>query len=210
MMLHVACCLWDPNHNSHNFSLCYDETWVEKLYRGFKRNLTWPFRFVVFTDRRRHFKEVEIRQERLATTEPDYGCLIEPFKLDEPTIICGIDMVVVSNVDHFADYCMTGSKIALPAHPTKRDYGFINPVAFVPKGNRAIYDDWRGENDMEWLRKRDCNDACAMWPGQILSLKLNNVSLGSSPPRDARIIYMHGKKKPHELTGCRWIRNHWV
>lgn len=208
-MLNVACCLWDVNERSRDFSKCYDESWVEKLYRGFARNLSLPFRFVCFTDRERSFSS-PIHQERLATKVPHYGCLIEPFKLNEPTIICGLDMVVVRNIDHFADYCLSSDKPALVGHPSdKPKFGFINPVVFVTKGYGWLYDEWRGENDMDYLKRRDFNDTHDLWPGQILSVKLNNVHLGANPPLDARIIYMHGKKKPHELD-CGWIRTHWV
>ena len=207
-MIHIAACLWDVNKRSEKFSLCYDESWVEKLYRGFKRNLTVPFRFVLFTDRIRKFNE-PIDQELLSTKEPHYGCLIEPFKLNVPMMIVGLDTVVVRNVDHFAHYCLTESRLALPNHPTKKDYGFINAVAFVPAGHRAIFDKWRGENDMEWLRRSDAVDASILWPRQLQSLKLHEVPLGNQPPEDARIIYMHGSRKPHELTNVQWIREHW-
>lgn len=209
-MLHVACCLWDANEKSQEFSRCYDESWVEKLYRGFKRNLSEPFRFVVFTDRERRFHHGKIEQERLATIVPDYGCLIEPFKLNAPTIICGLDTVVVRNLDHMAYYCQVGTRIAAPVHPTKPQWGVLNPVVFVPKGHRAVFDEWRGENDMEWLRTRDCVDASRLWPGQLLSLKLNIVPHGSTAPADARVIYFHGRKKPHELDHVGWIKKHWV
>lgn len=210
-MLHVACCLWDKNEKSHWFSECYDESWVEKLYRGFRRNLSDPFRFVVFTDRERVFKEKAIEQERLQTATPDYGCLIEPFRLNEPTIICGLDMVVVRNLDHMARYCLTGERIALPGHPSnKAKRGYINPVVFVPKAHRAVFDEWRGENDMAWLNRRDVVDASEMWPGELLSLKLHAVPHGSHPPPRARIIYMHGRSKPHELGHVGWIKEHWV
>lgn len=207
-MLHVSACLWEVNKNTHPFSRCYNEEWVEKLYRGFRRNLTVTFRFVLFTDRKREFKE-PIEQEMLETKEPDYGCLIEPFKLNVPTIICGLDTILVRNVDHFAHYCLNETRLALPQHPTKKSYGFINPVAFVPAGHRSIFDEWRGENDMEWLRKRDAVDASELWPGQLQSLKLHNVPLGTNPPVEARIIYMHGSQKCHELGSVGWVQKHW-
>ena len=191
----------------------YDESWVEKLYRGFQRNLTLPFRFVCFTDRERVFAE-PIAQERLATQDPHYGCLIEPFRLNEPVIICGLDMVVVNNVDHFAKYCMTADRIAAPGHPTnKKRFGYINPVVFVPAGWRRIYDDWRGENDMDYLNSKsaDFNDASELWPFQLLSLKLHAVPFGAHPPAGSKIIYMHGRNKPHELVDrVPWIKQHWV
>lgn len=207
-MICIAACLWDVNKRSEKFSLCYDETWVEKLYRGFQRNLTQPFRFVLFTERIRKFNE-PIEQELLATKEPHYGCLIEPFKLNVPMMICGLDTVIVGNVDHFAEYCLTQKRLALPYHPTKKDYGFINAVAFVPAGYRAIYDTWNGENDMEWLRKSDAVDTRTLWPKQIQSFKLECVTMGAHAPKDVRIIYMHGSRKPHELKDVPWIKKHW-
>lgn len=205
-MLHIAACLWDANRNSQAFSRCYDETWVEKLYRGFRRNLTMPFRFVCFTDRDREFKE-PIYQQRLTTKEPGYGCLIEPFRLNEPTIICGLDMVVVGNVDHLANYCLTREFVALPRDPYRPERS-INPVALVPSGYRRIFDDWRGENDMEWLRRFPCAFIDDLWPGHLLSLKAHRVrDLG---PQGARIIYMHGEPKPPALVHLDWIKQHWI
>lgn len=205
-MLCVACCLWDANKRSQPFSKCYDESWVDKLYRGFRRNLTMPFRFVLFTDRKRMFAE-QIEQRRLKTAVPDYGCLIEPFCLDEPTIVCGLDTVVVGNIDHLANYCLTAEAIALSRDPYKPERS-INPVALVPKGYRAIFDDWRGENDMDWLRRYPCAFIDDLWPGQVVSLKANrirDVGLGA-----ARIVYFHGTPKAHQLGHLDWVQEHWI
>jgi hypothetical protein len=204
--MYVACCLWDANDKSADFSRRYDETWVEKLYRGFKRNLTKPFRFVCFTERQRTFSE-PIEQERLATKEPDWGCLIEPFKLNAPTMICGLDMIVRSNIDHMADYCLTAKKIAAPLHPTAAWRGFINPIVFVPAGCRTVYDAWRGENDMQWINTFDCVDTETLWPGQLRSWKLHD--LRKNGHMDARIVYFHGNPKPDKLQSD-WVRDAWV
>lgn len=205
-MLVVACALWDANAKSQPFSRCYDNSWVEKLYRGFKRNLTREFRFVCFTDRHREFKE-PIEQERLLAKSPDYGCLIEPFKLDVATIICGLDTVIVGNLDHFADYCLNETKIALPRNPYKPEES-INAVALVPKGHRHIFEQWRGENDMQWLRKFPWQPIDDYWPGEVVSLKagkVRDVGIGN-----ARIIYFHGEPKPPSLMHLDWVRRYWV
>jgi hypothetical protein len=204
-MLHIACCLWDANQHSQAFSRCYDESWVEKLYRGFQRNLSMPFQFVCFTDRERRFAE-PIAQERLQAAVPDYGCLIEPFRLDEPTIICGLDTVVLGQVDHMARYCLEGDAIALPAHPSKPEVT-INPVVFVPKGHRRVFEEWRGESDMAWLAGQKHVKTDAMWPGEILSLKLHDVR--RKGPQSARIIYFHGDPKPSDLGHLDWVQDHW-
>lgn len=206
-MLHVACCLWSPNKNSYEFSLCYDETWVDKLYRGFKRNLTRPFRFICFTDRERKFCN-GVEQELLETDPPDYGCLIEPFKLNEPVIICGLDMVVLKNIDHMADYCLKPGRVAAPRHPSKPENGVINPVIFAPAGHRRIYDEWNGENDMVWLNKQNPIHTDKMWRGQILSLKLHDVRRNGT--QGAHIIYFHGVPKPHQMSDVAWVKQNWV
>ena len=203
--LTIAACLWNPNRHTHDFSTCYNESWVEKLYRGFKRNLTIPFEFVCFTDRERKFAE-PIQQERLETKEPNYGCLIEPFKLNTPTIICGLDMVVLENIDHMARYCLRRGRIAAPVHPSRADLGVINPVVFVPAGHREVFDTWRGENDMEWLRKFDCRDTEEMWPEQIRSWKLHD--LRKRGKQQAKIVYFHGKPKPNVISES-WIVQAW-
>lgn len=204
-MLHVCATLWQPNDRSQKFSLCYDESWVNKLHAGFCRNLTRPFRFVVFTDRQRKFAD-GIEQERLATEVPHYGCLIEPFRLNEPMIMCGLDTVVLRNIDHLADYCLNARRMALPRNPYDLKIS-INPVALVPSGYRHVYDNWRGENDMDWLRQHQCAFIDDIWPGQVLSLKAHDVRRKGT--QDARIVYFHGEPKPPSLMHLDWVREHW-
>lgn len=206
MILHVACCLWDPNHYTKDWSRRYDETWVEKLYNMFERNLTMPFKFVVFTDRWRGFLESRIHQVKLTFDVPDYGCMIEPFKLNEPTIIVGLDTVILGNIDQMARYCLSGDKIAVPNHPSIKGKK-INPVALVPKGHRHVFDRWNGENDMDWLQWQDTVPTDLFWPNQILSLKLHDVR--RKGPQGAKIIYFHGEPKADSMSDVDWVRDHW-
>lgn len=205
-MLNVTCCLWDPNHKSKDFSTRYDEMWVEKLYTMFRRNLTIPFRFTVFTDRYRNFLDVHINQRRLVTDVPDYGCLIEPFCLNEPTIIAGLDTIILDNIDHMAKYCLSGDRVAVTDHPSIKGKK-INPVVFVPAGHRRVYETWCGENDMDWLQQQDTRSTDSMWPGQLLSYKLHKVYKHGT--QGAKIIYFHGDPKANELMGTDWVRQHW-
>ena len=102
-MITIATLLWDANVNSQPFSSMYDEAWVEKLYRGFARNLNAPFRFVCYTDRERKFSEA-IHQRRLQSQAPGYGDCIQPYELDVPMMLVGLDTVIVGNLDHLAAY----------------------------------------------------------------------------------------------------------
>ena len=115
-MITVACCLWDANEHSLSFSRGYSEADVDKLYRGFERNLTVPWRMVCFTEKPRAFEE-NIWQERLSAGEPDYSAMIEPFKLNEPMILCGLDTIIVGNCDDLARYCLKRDTLTLPRDP---------------------------------------------------------------------------------------------
>lgn len=204
-MLYVSTCLWDANEKSQPFSRGYTEEWVEKLYRGFHRNLNMPFRFICFTDKSREFSE-DIFQLRLKSAKPDYGCFIEPFRLNVPMILVGLDTIVVGNIDHMADYCLNETMMALPRNPYQPDQS-INGVALVPAGNRSIFDSWSGENDMEWLRRFPNKWIDDLWPGHAASLKAHKVrDVGL---KDARIIYFHGTPKPPSLTHLDWVKDHW-
>ena len=198
----IAVCLWEPNENSLPFSRMYDESWVEKLYRGFVRHSSYNIDFVCFTDKDREFSE-PIRQERLEG-ELSYGALIEPFKLNEPSIICGLDTIVTGNVDHLIEYCLEGSQVAVPRDPFF-PHLICNAVALVPGGNAWIYDRHEGENDMDYLRSLDLAVIDDLWPGDVVSYKghVKDYGLG-----DAKIVYFHGEEKAHQLDH-EWIEREW-
>lgn len=194
--------LWDANEHSRDFSRGYDETWVEKLYRGFERNLTVPFRFVCFIDWFRDFEE-PIEQRLLRSYfKPDYGSCIEPFILNTPSIIVGLDTIVTGNVDHLADWCMTADKIALPNPYGKES---CNGVVLCPAGKRAIFDDWRGENDMEWLRRQSHETIDQIFASEVVSWKAHVRGKGLGA---ARIVYFHGVPKPDAVNEA-WVMEHW-
>lgn len=202
-MITIATCFWEANRHSAPSSRCYDEPWVDKLYRGFKRNLTVPFRFVVLTDKPYEFCD-GVEQERLNTAEPGWECMIEPFRIEGPLIVVGLDTIVRSNIDHMARWCETAKTIALPRSPGK-PYA-CNGVALVPKGQTEIYSRWRGENDMEWLRAQEHVFIDDLWREQVVSFKQYARPNG---PRQSRIIYFHGREKPHELQHLHWVQEHW-
>jgi len=214
-MMRVTTCLWNANAKSHKFSTRYDETWVEKLYRGCHRNLTRPFQFVVFTDRPREFT-VPVLQEPLQSQNPDYGCMIEPFRLGGPMVVMGLDTIILGNIDHLAAYCEQQGQIALPRDPYKPERS-INAVALVPPGHTNIFADWGGQNDMEWLREFDWQPIDDLFPGHIASLKVAHPTLKENyktmmqadPPKGARIVYFHGEPKPDRLMHLEWVREYW-
>jgi hypothetical protein len=204
-MINICVPFWDANAKSQHFSRGYTEEWVEKLYRGFARNLTVPFRFICFTDRIRDYCE-PIDQELLSAARPDYGSCIEPYKLGQPMILVGLDTVITGNIDHLAKYCMTAAPIALPRAVYKKNT-VCNGVALVSAGHSYVWHRWNGENDMEWMRRQDYVVIDDLWPGQVVSYKGRVKANGLG---DARIVFFHGDEKPHQLPNVRWLRKHWV
>lgn len=204
-MLKFASLLWEVNGASFAFSRCYDESWVCKLYDGVKRNLTRPYQFVLFTDRKRDYGERDILQVMIDSDPPTYGACIEPYRMNDPMILVGLDTVITGNIDHLADHCLTSSAIALPADPFN-PMTVCNGVALVPSGFRDVYDRHNGENDMEWMRCQRFQVIDELFPGQVVSYKghVKHQGLG-----DARIVYFHGHEKPHELPDVEWIGRHW-
>lgn len=202
-MLTVATLFWQANRHSRSFSRCYDEAWVEKLYRGFARNLTKPFRFVCFTDQERDFAE-PIEQERIRDPRPSYATCIEPYRLGVPMILVGLDTVVTGNCDDLAAYAMDSNAFALPRdpyHPARA----CNGVALVPEGHETIAKRHRGENDMEWVRRFPHRFIDDLFPKQVESFK---GRVEASDLGDTRIVYFHGDRKPHQLAAP-WLAEHW-
>lgn len=207
-MITVATAFWQPNNRSASWSTMYTEAWVERLYRGFARNLTEPFRFVCFTDRPREFCE-PIEQQRLTNPAPGYGDCLEPYKLNDPMILVGLDTVVTGNCDHLARYCLEADRIALPRAPYK-PHTVCNGVALVPAGQERIWFEFDGEGgdqaDMVWLRKQDHTVIDDFWPGHVVSYKGHVTRQGLG---EARIVYFHGDRKPHQI-GDAWVKEHWA
>lgn len=211
MKLTVATLLWDANKASLPFSRRYTEEWVNRLYRGFERNLSWDFDFVCFVDRERRFDEPEIKQELIASRPLDYSACIEPYRLSVPMILVGLDTIVTGNIDHIAAYAFKKagrgpSPQLLPRDPY-RPARACNGVAVVPKGWGQIYEEHAGQNDMEWVRTFPHRFSDDIFPGQIVSYKGHVKRFGLG---DARIVYFHGQQKPDELEArTPWIRKHW-
>lgn len=217
-MITIATLLWDANAASRSFSSMYSEAWAERLYRGFARNLTQPFRFVCFTDRDRTFAE-PIEQVRLFDQRPSYASCIEPYRLDAPMILCGLDTVVVGPCDDLADYCFRADVLAVPRDPYK-SVQVCNGVALVPGGQKArMWDRFDGRNDMEWIRANPHAVLDDLFPGRVLSFKAHVAGTRSPhappsshcrPPAGASLIYFHGKHKAHDLAHrIPWIAEHW-
>jgi hypothetical protein len=207
-MITICSLLWAPNKASKSFSTMYTPEWVEKLYRGFARNLSQPFRFVCYVDRAYHFKE-PIEQRRIRSDVPSYADCVQPLELGVPSILCGLDTIITGNCDGLAAYCLTADRIALPIDPLRKPPRECNGVVLVPAGQQHIYTAWNGENDMDWMNAQPHNRIDDLFPGHVRSWRCDVSPNGLG---DTRICYFHGRDKPHELAarGDPLTTRHWL
>lgn len=203
-MITIATLFWEANRNSLAFSRMYSTEWVEKLYRGIERNLTTPFEFVVYTDRIREYSE-PVTQVLLKAKTPDYSSCVQPFELGRPTIMMGLDTIITGNIDHLAAYTLSAPKMALPRNPYKK-YDCCNGVCLIPDGYAKVWAEWDGANDMSHVARYDYEFIDDMWPGHVVSYKVDVKANGLG---DARIVYFHGEEKPHQLANIDWIKANW-
>lgn len=208
-MINICVGFWDANVLSKQFSRHYTEADVCALYRGFKAHLTMPFRFVCWSEKERDYAE-PIEQRRLDDERPSYGSLTQCYELNEPSIFCGLDTIVVGNIDHLAAYCLEAEKPAAPMDPFLPET-VCNGVVLVPGGNDWLWREYYGQNDMDWIRDSwKAGRIVAfdkLFPNQIVSYKRHVLRGGLTD--DTRIVYFHGEKKPHELPHVGWIAKHW-
>jgi hypothetical protein len=184
----------------------YSEEWCEKLFRGFARNLTVQWRFVLFTDRQRKlgWPIEQIVEPGLGAN--GYADCIKPYRLGVPMILVGLDTVITGNIDHLAKSCMERKDLGLPRDPYA-NHQACNGVALVPTGMEHIATEHRGENDMAHVRAYPHSFLDDEFPGEIVSYKgsVEDRGLGN-----AKIVYFHGERKAHQLGHVPFVREHWV
>ena len=97
------------------------------------------------------------------------------------------------------------ARIAIPRDPYF-PHKQCNGVALVPSGQRRIYDEHRGQNDMDWLNAQPHYVLDDLWPGAVVSYKgtVRDRGLG-----DARIVYLHGRPKMPEMLDNPLVKEHW-
>lgn len=113
-------------------------------------------------------------------------------------ILVGLDTIVTGNIDCLIDLSMDG--LYLPSDPNKPKKACNGVVVSSPM--RWVYESHRGENDMDWLNTfshKRLDDTL------VKSFKCHVKKGGIG---DARIVYFHGREKPHEIE--HEILEHWI
>ena len=129
-MITVAVCLYDGKDVLSHSRGIFTPEWVDKLYRGVKRNTTQPFRFVCFVDKDYSFKE-DIEARRYTLNYRNMFCLLEPFQLRSDVLFMGLDTVIVGNIDPLITYRPT--RLMMTRDPNNPKIG-CSGVMMFPDG----------------------------------------------------------------------------
>lgn len=191
--------------------------WVDRLYRGIKRNTTRPFRFVCFVDREYEFKE-PIESIPLKLPYRNMFSLLEPFSEDLGRVLfMGLDTVITGNIDHLMDYRGPFAMLKDPWYD--RPCSGVMAFPYTPE----IWDNFVAQHE-EAARKATMfgfpSDMIylatvphVLLDGLGLAKGIHSYKAHIKPNpallKDACIVYFHGKEKPHELTHLGWVREHW-
>ena len=224
-MLTVVTALFDGRNTSVPHSVgFYNPEWVDKLYRGIKRNYTKDFDFICLTDQNYSFRE-DVRPVRFSRSIDQYGwmSLMEMYRPDlcaGRRFTMGLDTILTGPLDDILEYECRFALCQDPFSPKM----VCNAVTLAsPEFAEEFWNYWL-ENEDEimtldllfhapsemMLMRRLYNDMPRLdiiFKGRILSYKAHIV-----PKReritDTSIIYFHGQLKPHELDEL-WIRENW-
>lgn len=214
-MATVACVLYQgedvPEHSKNIFT----PEWVDRLYRGVRRNTTREIRFVCYTDRQYEFKE-PIEQKSFKLPYRNMFSLLEPFGEDTgKTVFMGLDTVITGNIDFLWD--LEGFHMLQDPYFPERDCSGVMVFEHMP----ALWAEITAKHselaqqhtmfgfpsDMIFLdgvpHKTLVGTDCG-----IYSYKVHIRDRGV-PIEKARIVYFHGQEKPHELPGVGWVDQHW-
>jgi hypothetical protein len=112
----------------------YDTTWVEKLQRGIQRNLTFPHRFVCFSD-------CEVPCNRIELLPGDHGFwskmqLFQPGVLTGPTLFLDLDTVICGNLDELIKRI--------------RDQQFVMWIEADKNIHSSAFMFWQGDHSYLW------------------------------------------------------------
>lgn len=199
-----------PEHSKGIFTA----EWVDRLYRGVKRNYTKPFKFVVYVDQDYEFNE-PVEARKLILPYRNMFSLLEPFReTGDKQVFMGLDTIITGNVDFLDEYSGFWM-LQDPWHPRPCSGVMVfDPQPQIWADIEQNHEKYSKEATMfgypsdmillnHYTPRVIDGEACG-----ILSYKAHLMNKPGGIG-DARIVYFHGESKPHELPGVPWVDKHW-
>lgn len=224
-MITFVCVIFQPSCNVPPWSSCYDGTWVDKLYRGVKRNYRGDFRFVVLHDDHDYEIHEPVTKIPLLGKFEGWGNLAEAWRpdlSDGPIMVMDLDTIIVGDITDLAN---TECDVGLHTIYTVR--GLCNGVSiFSRKYANHLWELWNKElprwkkeailngklSEMVFLRIVAANDAVILnhiHLHQIASYK-KQYAKRLTWRNPARIVCFHGNPKPDAIGEAEIVTKHWV
>lgn len=194
--------------------------YLNRLYRAVERNLTLPHRFVCFSEKKT--KAINSGIEVLALNVPQWRRNLRKLIMYKPNngltgrvLALDLDIVITGNIDDIAGYngrfcvCayqMGGSLVGFKAGTmTKQLWRPMKELEHTEHIQQKTTGSERRYYKMKLEEKPDFWQE--LYPGQICSFKQD---CHQELPKDAKIVYFHGKPKPHNRLGKGWIKDNWI
>ncbi len=196
----AVCVLFEGGADTPAYSRgYYSPLWVDRLYRGLKRNTVYPLRMVCLTDREYWFDEPIIQQRLTHTRWQDV--LLQAYGVEgERLAFMGLDTIITGNLDALFGY---EGPLAVPIDPYRPGHACSGFVLCPPRPDLAVLTG----NDMLALDTVPHDWLDDLYPGQVLSYK--GQCLEGRPP-DARVVYFHGFPKMSDFPDGHWVTQDWV
>lgn len=192
--------------------------WVDRLYRGIKRNTTRLFRFVCFVDRDDYEFKEPIETRKLELPYRNMLSLLEPFRENFGRVVfMGLDTIITGNIDKLMDYRGPFAMLRDPYFPERPCSG-VMAFPYTPsvwQAVKAAHDDgtlkhntmFDVPSDMIFLGTQP-HVLIDDYVTGIASYKVHVRDQGM-PISDTCIVYFHGREKPHDLAGTEWVDRCW-
>jgi hypothetical protein len=222
----ILCVLFQGEHVPAHSRGIYDASWVDKLYRGVARNTMVPFRFVCLVNQPYDFEE-DVTSVRLWDPEEEWMAINEIYRNDlgvERGVFFGLDTIIVGNLDELLTW---SGDFGLLSDPFRHQTICNGIVSFGRAWADRLWDDWNEDrekiratcqingspSEMAFLRQRK-DPAWVLldktWPGRFLSYKASGLKHQEMISEEARVVYFHGKPKPHQLPEASPLLEHWT
>lgn len=217
-MIHCICLKFGSKYNSE---------YVNKLFRGIKRNTSKEFLFTCFTDQYDGILEdIDIRAIPHPTGDwySKIGLYDETlYNLNDQIFYFDLDTVIVGNLDKIFEY--SGDFIILRDFYRSDGYG-SGLMAWRPHAVNHMFKNfthgYRSRlGDQGWPEEQYPN--ADIWqehyPEKIISYKVHVQNNGKTNPGwtqhggnldTASIVCFHGRPMPHHVIKLNWMQKHWI
>lgn len=214
-MIVVSCVLFEGIDVKTNSAGVFTPEWVDRLYRGVRRHLTVPFRFVCYVDQEYDFQE-PIESRPLVLPHRNMLSLLEVFRETEhKTVFMGLDTIITGNIDFLAEFdgfwMLDDPYFDRPCSGVMVFDPQPDIWAEIEKQHQDIatrdLNEWGMASDMAYLAHHHPRRLDGVAHG-VLSYKAHLMGAPYNI-KHTRIVYFHGEPKPHDLAGVSWVDEYW-